>query len=263
MAYIYCITNKINGKQYIGKTTKANPIERFREHIIEGRFHRLDKGRALLRAIRKYGEENFEFNVIEECSETEASDREMYYIRLYGTYHNGYNETLGGDGTLRIDYDEAVKEYFKTCNIPAASDALNINPRSLKNILLSRGVKPLSIYKTSSPVIGYTDNIQYLFESVRGAAKYIYYLAHGINHFPFDDTEHSSIVNGVNSHIRRAMETGGTAYKFYWKRSDISTAANYLKIIQLDLKEPQRIFIDKSIIRIDISNIEFNNIEFN
>ena len=35
MAYIYKITNQINGKSYIGKTEKINPHERFKEHLRE------------------------------------------------------------------------------------------------------------------------------------------------------------------------------------------------------------------------------------
>lgn len=37
MAYIYKITNKLNGKSYIGKTELNNPIDRYKEHIADSK----------------------------------------------------------------------------------------------------------------------------------------------------------------------------------------------------------------------------------
>lgn len=47
--------------------------------------------------MRKYGLNNFSFKIIEECSEKKLNDREIYWITFYDSYHNGYNETQGGD----------------------------------------------------------------------------------------------------------------------------------------------------------------------
>ena len=58
-AYIYKITNKINGKLYIGETKEKNPQKRWKGHIYSIREGR---GCPLLRsAFQKYGEENFTF----------------------------------------------------------------------------------------------------------------------------------------------------------------------------------------------------------
>lgn len=76
MAYIYKITNKINGKVYIGKT--LNSIQkRWREHLIDSKKRRCEK-RPLYSAINKYGEENFEIEQIEECSHDILNERECY-----------------------------------------------------------------------------------------------------------------------------------------------------------------------------------------
>ena len=93
MGYIYKIENNINNKIYIGKTEKYLT-------------------RALYKAINKYGVENFTFTVIEETNDCE--NREKYYIALYDTFKNGYNETLGGDGKARLQLNEKrVCTYYK------------------------------------------------------------------------------------------------------------------------------------------------------
>ena len=50
----------------------------------------------LSRAFRKYGIENFSFEILEECSKEDLDDREIYYISKYDSYFNGYNQTTGG-----------------------------------------------------------------------------------------------------------------------------------------------------------------------
>lgn len=53
----------------------------------------------LYNALRKFGPDQFEFTVLEECSEEQLDAREKHYIDLYNTlYPNGYNLTPGGDG---------------------------------------------------------------------------------------------------------------------------------------------------------------------
>ena len=62
---IYKITNKINGKSYIGQSN--NIIRRISEHKSESyRQHEINK--VLYKAIEKYGVQNFDFDIIEECS---------------------------------------------------------------------------------------------------------------------------------------------------------------------------------------------------
>ena len=53
MAFIYIITNDVNGKQYVGKTNR-NIDKRFREHISDSKKKRCEK-RPLYNAMNKYG----------------------------------------------------------------------------------------------------------------------------------------------------------------------------------------------------------------
>lgn len=105
----YLITNRSNGRQYIGVTSKTL-ARRWANHIAEA----VSSGRrALCRAIRKYGKEKFSVVVI--ASATSASDLlelEKILIMQYGTKApNGYNMTGGGDGTIGLTHSiEARKK---------------------------------------------------------------------------------------------------------------------------------------------------------
>lgn len=105
MAYIYSITNLENNKVYVGKTTKSNPYDRWKQHLQLARsFNNLQENNSalsmpILRAISKYGADNFKFRVIEECADDNVNERETFWIeKLDACSKNGYNVTLGGEG---------------------------------------------------------------------------------------------------------------------------------------------------------------------
>lgn len=96
MGYIYKITNKINGKIYIGQTKKTIE-ERFQEHLKKAKIH---TNRYLYDAMNKYGYENFIVSQIEECANSKLDEREIYWIAFYQSNNKqyGYNMTIGGGG---------------------------------------------------------------------------------------------------------------------------------------------------------------------
>jgi len=105
VAYIYSITNNINQKKYIGKTSQTNPYTRWKQHLQLARNKdNLQENNSahsmpIVRAIHKYGESNFKFRVLEECDDDKVNEREEHYIRKYNTADgSGYNCTYGGDG---------------------------------------------------------------------------------------------------------------------------------------------------------------------
>jgi hypothetical protein len=49
--------------------------------------------------MRKYGLENFSFEIIEECSKEDLDSRERYWIKKFDSYYNGYNQTSGGQNS--------------------------------------------------------------------------------------------------------------------------------------------------------------------
>lgn len=62
----------------------------------------------LMRAFRKYGVDNFKFEIIEECEVEELNQREIYWIDYFDTFFHGYNQTLGGDTTARQPKENVI-----------------------------------------------------------------------------------------------------------------------------------------------------------
>lgn len=107
---IYLITNTINNKVYVGQTTHTLK-ERMWNYKKEYNYP-LSKDRPILRAMRKYGFENFSFSILEDDIQIqeELDEKERYYINKYHslTIQNGYNVELGGNG--RGKHSEEVKK---------------------------------------------------------------------------------------------------------------------------------------------------------
>lgn len=92
---VYKATNKVNNKSYIGQTTYTIG-KRSHEHI---KFSEYGSSTIFHKAIRKYGEENFKWEVICECKDIdELNEKEQYYIKEHNTFmiDGGYNMNFGG-----------------------------------------------------------------------------------------------------------------------------------------------------------------------
>ena len=91
MGIIYCITNTLNGKKYIGQTTKTLE-KRWISHKSESKKHE----NKFYRAIRKYGFEYWTKEIIEEIENDLLNEREQYWISHFDTMNIGYNLRSGG-----------------------------------------------------------------------------------------------------------------------------------------------------------------------
>lgn len=94
---IYRITNKINGKTYVGKTSKSFG-DRWDCHKtqLNGGYH---DNKHLQRAWFKYGANSFEFCIIESVNDASLlNDMEIKYINHYRNIGLCYNIKDGGDG---------------------------------------------------------------------------------------------------------------------------------------------------------------------
>jgi group I intron endonuclease len=91
---VYLVTNKVNGKRYVGWTSKSLEV-RWRQHS-----RRHSNCFALHNAINKYGVESFTIEVLFTVPTKElATELEIEHIKIYNTISpNGYNLTSGGEG---------------------------------------------------------------------------------------------------------------------------------------------------------------------
>jgi|LakMenEpi03Aug12_release.lakeMendotaPanAssembly.Ray.scaffolds.fasta_scaffold00065_149 group I intron endonuclease len=113
------VTNKINGKQYIGYTTKTLE-ERKKAHLCKANSPSNKHYFYLFKqAIRKYGIDNFDWEVLETCNSIkECCDKEIYYINNHNTISpNGYNLTEGGNGGIpseetKLKISKSLKTYW-------------------------------------------------------------------------------------------------------------------------------------------------------
>lgn len=91
MIGIYKIENKINKKIYIGQSSDIK--ERLNSHKMCREDSKIDN------AIKKYGKENFTFEIIELCDYKELNRRENFYIKKFNSVEEGYNQNYGSTKT--------------------------------------------------------------------------------------------------------------------------------------------------------------------
>ena len=110
MGYIYKATNKVNGKVYIGKTENDIKI-RWAAHVSSS-FNKRSREYSFKfhNAIRKYGKDAFDVEVIDDVEPSETASREQYWIEFYDSIKSGYNTTFGGEGSTRYS-----DELFLSC----------------------------------------------------------------------------------------------------------------------------------------------------
>lgn len=91
---IYCITNKVNGRQYVGQTIQKLDV-RIGQHARKNKTY-------IGKAFQKYGRDNFDVKVIDSAlSIDDLNDKEKYWIKKLNTKKpNGYNLCDGGDNTF-------------------------------------------------------------------------------------------------------------------------------------------------------------------
>lgn len=210
MSYIYKISNKINNKVYIGKTNRTVE-KRWREHRRSYNKQRNEK-RPLYNAMRLYGIDNFFIETIEQVDYSVVNEREQYWINYYNSYNDGYNATIGGDGSSYLNY-ELVKKYYDNDNTPMEiSKKLNYNVDSVRDILHNLGYTNLrekSNLKHSKNIvmIDPTTNEQIEFISQGKAAEWLM-----LNN-KTTQTNKDNIVGAIG---RARNKRSGKAFGYIW-----------------------------------------------
>lgn len=212
MAYIYKITNILNNKCYIGKT--LGTIEnRFKQHCKDYKRQSKEQ-RPLYSAMKKYGIENFKIEKIEQCLDKDADEREKYWIEYYGSFKNGYNATIGGDGKAYIDRQLVIQVYKKTKNCKETARLCNISISSVYNILKSNNIK-LNLIKQ---IIRGKCNKPIIMLNLQGERLKIFSTIKEAVYFLKPNEKNQNTINGAISHIHDvANGKRKTAYKYKWQ----------------------------------------------
>lgn len=155
---IYCIENIVNKKKYIGESIDI--YRRWKEHKQELRDG-VHNNIHLQRSWNKYGEINFKFKIIEECTSDCILEREKYWIKYYDSFKNGYNKTEGGEGCLGYKHNDKSKEKMKRIKKEQFQDIKN-----RENLSEAHRFKSLPIYQ-----IDFCGNIIKEWPSANWAAK--------------------------------------------------------------------------------------------
>ena len=151
--FIYKISNKVNGKSYIGQTIQ-NVKERFYQHCAT-KCSQAILNMVIHKAINKYGKSNFTLEVIEEVESTNLNDRERYWIRYYDSYNNGYNSTEGGQDGIKLfknlDTESIVREYKSGKSLREIGRLFNVDKQTIKDLLVRNNInlRTTKTYKLS------------------------------------------------------------------------------------------------------------------
>ena len=137
---IYKIENLINHKVYIGQAVDIP--NRWRSHKSNYQNPNCkDYNMVIYKAIRKYGIDNFSFEVIERCDSKLLNQKEKEWIKYYDSYYNGYNATLGGDES-HIHLGDPIEvynlqgQYITTYpNITEAAKAIGVSRNTIYGIV--------------------------------------------------------------------------------------------------------------------------------
>ena len=156
--YIYRVVNQNNGKSYIGWT--KNTTRRWNNHVYTAKSGKVTKYK-LHKAMESEGIENFNLEVIY-CSKSNThivTEMEECFIKMFDSLENGYNSTMGGQGTIGWVPSEETretwrrqrknkifsKEHRENLSIAAKKNPRMRNPETRKKVsetLKRRGIRP-------------------------------------------------------------------------------------------------------------------------
>ena len=209
---IYCISNDINDKVYIGKTLSSLE-NRFQEHCKDSIKERNEK-RPLYNAMNKYGVEHFHIDLVEEVPIEELNLKEQFWIQQFNSYNYGYNATTGGDGKQLYDYHLFIKDYNNGmlineialkygCDKHTVTDALRLYNIDTKKNNLDRQKHLVHQYDKQG-------NYIQSFESYREAARYL-----------IANSETTAKITSIATNIGRVVKgERKTAEGYVWKMSE-------------------------------------------
>lgn len=135
--FIYIIENDINDKVYIGQT-KTSIEERWKKHINNSK--NCPNKQVITMAMNKYGIQHFTIRLLVSAPADDLDFLEVYYIKKYDSFQNGYNMTLGGNNTSTSIPEECIRKIIilalttKT-NYTKIAKEVNVSDTTVRKIL--------------------------------------------------------------------------------------------------------------------------------
>jgi group I intron endonuclease len=120
---IYVITNTVNQKQYVGMTSKTLSV-RWSNHKADARRN---VQWLLHKAIRKYGEENFKIELLEECDVDSLDELGLIESRYIEELTPAYNMTLGGEGNRGVGMPGEKNGMFNRKHTAESKEKMSAN----------------------------------------------------------------------------------------------------------------------------------------
>ncbi|MBO5388942.1 MAG: GIY-YIG nuclease family protein [Lachnospiraceae bacterium] len=219
MGYIYCITNTVTNRVYIGKSIRAVK-ERVHEHFTD--YELMTTDTKLTRAILKYGKNVWNWKIIEECDDNILSQREAYWISEYNSYRDGYNSTLGGDGCPRYEFDkqDIFKRYTNGESAKSIASNYGCHYHYIHEVLWEFGVDT-SLRKGSPKPIACFDRDKNLIEIFKHKSEIQEYLV---------KYGYGKSLGNVAHFISKACKSGKMTYKRYWVELNESNIESISKL---------------------------------
>lgn len=132
---VYCYTGQ-NDKKYVGITCRT-----IKKRAGKDGYCYTQHDCKFARAIKKYGFDFFTVETLAEgLSKEEANELEKYYIKKYDSYKNGYNDTLGGDGLVTIDYDKIIDLWDEGKSVREIREELNCGRKIIATAFDGAGI---------------------------------------------------------------------------------------------------------------------------
>lgn len=193
MGYIYKVTNLINGKIYIGQTSRT--IEkRWQEHLWDAHNHH--NNCSLHSAIRKYSKSNFLVEKVIECDNDNLNDYEKYWISFYqsNNKHKGYNLTDGGDSNFKKNPDSEITKQKKSFAQTGENNSFYGKHHSANHRA-----------NISTPIVAYTDD----------GMIYMYYISQiSANKDGYQQSHITDCVNGKHKHHGKTKSGQRLCWRF-------------------------------------------------
>lgn len=228
MGHIYCFTNKINNKQYIGQSIN-DTNDRYNQHISNSHNkNSKEYNSELHKAFREFGIENFSYRILaHDINEVNLLNTlEIYYIKEYNTQiPNGYNVESGGKNAPKPKTEE--QKYELTWGQAKLTEEEIIELRKA----YANHESPMEIYNAK-----YKDRLhQSSFLNIWSGRRYG-------NIMPelLQNGRHTKMTQEKADEIRRKYAKGNTSYEKLAKEFEISkgTIADIIKNRTWKSKEP-------------------------